>query len=143
VAVRVLTVFAGEIQVERGRHALDVLVAHAAADPGRVRHDLAATPPAPLRQLTRHIADAVLELHRVALAVESEDRRAAARRMDHAHEELDRRRLPGPIRGEESEDLALRDREVEVEDAARAAVVLRERSGRDRVRQLALMFAYR
>src|SRR5438552_1721391 len=82
----------------------------------------------------------MLEGNRVAIHVEPEDVGRAARRVDHAHEELDGGRLAGAVGAEVAEDLALVHREVQVEDASAAAIVLREALGLDRARHRVLPF---
>src|SRR5438552_2917509 len=139
VAVRVLAVFAAKIEIETFRHCLDLAVAHVAAEARDVRHDLGASPAPELRQLARDVTDLVFQRNGVAIGVEPEDRGSALRRMDEAHEQLDRRRLPRPVRAEVTEDLTLVDREVEIEDAVPRPVVLRESVGLDRCRHIPLL----
>src|SRR5439155_19308356 len=59
--------------------------------------------------------------------------------MDQAHQELDGRRLPRPVRAEITEDLAFGDREVQIEDAVTRSVVLRQPLRRDRCRHIPLL----
>src|SRR2546428_7326754 len=124
VAVRVLAVLATEIEIETFRDGFDLTVGHVAAKTRDVGHDLRTSPAAELRQLAGDVSDPVLQRHGVAVGVDPEDRRRSLRRMDKPHEELDRRRLPRPIRPEKPEDLALLDAEVEIEDAVTGPVVL-------------------
>src|SRR5256885_330606 len=95
------------------------------------------SPAAELRKLARHVADALLHRDRVAVGIEAEDRRRAARRVAQAHEQLDRGGLPGAVRTEEPEDLALGDVQVQIEDPSACAVVLGELLGVDSARSVA------
>src|SRR5213594_4153992 len=103
--MRVLAVLAREIEVQATRNALDLVAGDIATDAGDVRDDLLAAPSAPLWQLAGHVADPLLQSHRVAIHVQAEDGSRAARGVDHPHQQLDRRRLPGAVRPEVAEDL--------------------------------------
>ena len=70
---------------------------------------------------------------RVPPAVVAHDDGATRRRAQEAEEDADRRRLAGAVRAEESEDLVLADREIEIEDAAALAVALGQADDLDRV----------
>ena len=131
VAMRVLAVTPAEIEVEPLGEARHDRVRNSTPQAGDVRHDHGAAPAAELRRLAGDVADLALHRDGVALAVEPEDRRASARRMDHSHEEPDRRRLSRAVRSKETEHLAFVDGEIEVEDPAMSAVVFRERVRRD------------
>src|SRR4051812_7029995 len=83
----------------------------------------------------------MLQRDGVSIGVEPEDRRRPFRRVDEAHEELDRRGLPRPIRTEIAEYLAFVHGEVEVEDAVSRSVVLRKALRLNRDRQSVLLLS--
>src|SRR6185503_6933021 len=126
VAVRVLAILPPEIQIEPFGQRLDGGVLDVASQARDVRDDLGATPAAELGELARAVADLSFHGDRVAIAVESEDPRRAAGRMDQSHELPDRRGLARAVRAQETEHLAVRDREIEIEDPSTVAVVLGE-----------------
>src|SRR5438105_6852302 len=139
VAVRVLAVLAAKIEIETPRDCLDLAVAHVAAEARDVRHDLGTSPAPELRQLARDVPDPPFQRHGVAIGVEPKDRGSPLRRMDETHQQLDRRRLPRPVRAEVTEDLTLVDGEVEIKDAVPRPVVLRESICLDRCRHVPLL----
>src|SRR5439155_17493753 len=76
--------------------------------------------------LARKEPDLVLDTRRLSPAIEAEHASRALRRAQQSHELSDGGRLPGPVRTEEGEDLALVDVEREVEHATPTAVIARE-----------------
>ena len=73
--MRVLAVFAAEIEIETLRDGFDLTVSHVAAKTRDVGHDLRTSPTAELRQLAGDVSDLVFQRHGVAVGVEPEDRR--------------------------------------------------------------------
>src|SRR5438105_2358405 len=130
---------ADTIERRTPRDCLDLAVAHVAAEARDVRHDLGTSPAPELRQLARDVPDPPFQRHGVAIGVEPKDRGSPLRRMDETHQQLDRRRLPRPVRAEVTEDLTLVDGEVEIKDAVPRPVVLRESICLDRCRHVPLL----
>ena len=81
-------------------------------------------------------ADPPPDLQAVRPAVETEQRRRPGGRLDQVEQQPHRRRLARAVRAEETEDLAARDLEIEIEEPVPLAVVLRQ--ARDPDRELAL-----
>ena len=79
----------------------------------------------------RDDADLALDGGRVAPDVEAGDERPALRRDDRRRQHPDRRRLAGPVRAEQAEELAAADLEVEPVDGNEVAVDLAELFGAD------------
>ena len=85
------------------------------------------------RDAAGQVADPATDRHAVAHDVEAEHAAAARGRMEKPEQEADRRALPGSVRTEEAEHLALTDDEIErFERSDVMAVVLREAERFDR-----------
>jgi hypothetical protein len=85
------------------------------------------------REVGGHVADPSQDRQRFPTVVEAEDLGAAAGRAQQAEQRADRRALSGAVRPEEPEHLSGPDREVEVENPGRLAVVLRQPVGTNRL----------
>src|SRR4029453_17875539 len=77
------------------------------------------------------VADAALDLERLARRVEPDDSGLALGHLGQAEQHEDRRRLAGAVLAEKAEDLAGLDLEVEAIDRAAVAVMLRQATGPD------------
>src|SRR2546428_9974584 len=132
VAVGVLTVLATEIERQPRRQSGDIGVADVTSQSLDVADDLRSAPAAELGKLTGDVAHLPLHFDGLALAVETEDLCRATRRVDQAHEKLDRRRLARAVRAEVAKDLPRVHAEVEVEDSPAEAVVLGQAARLDR-----------
>jgi len=77
----------------------------------------------------RHVADAPLDLERLAQRIEAGDDDATRSRLGQAEQHQDRRRLAGAVRPEQAEHLARFDRKVETVDRERRAIALGQRLG--------------
>src|SRR5581483_3121476 len=74
----------------------------------------------------RHVADAPLDLARLAQDVEAEARAAARVGIQQSAEHADRRRLAAAVRSEKAADAAACHREIDAVDRADRAEALRE-----------------
>src|SRR3989442_827439 len=134
VSVRVLAVFPAEIERQPGRELGDVSFVDVPPKSDDVADDLRPTPATELGKLSGDVTDLLLDGHRIAIGVQPEDRRPTAGRVDHPHQQLDRRRLSGSVGPEIAKDLSRPDGELEIENAATQPVVLGQRPGLDRGR---------
>ncbi len=85
----------------------------------------------PERDPAGQIADAPTDLHRIALDVATQDRGTPRGRVEESEQQSDGGRLAGAVGAEEAEDLALVDRDVEI-DEGRSATTARPRRRRSR-----------
>jgi hypothetical protein len=107
-------------------------IAHAAHG-GAVAQQLVAAEPRVDREVAGQVAQARADREAVAVAVEPEDPRRAARRALKVQESADHRRLSRPIRPEKAEHLTRRDVQGDLIDPPQGAVALRQRPGLDQV----------
>src|SRR5215472_14471750 len=77
----------------------------------------------------RKIADAALDLERIAQRVETGDLGASPGRLGQPQQHQDRRRLARPVRPEDADDLSRMYFEIDVVDSDRAAIALGELLG--------------
>jgi len=131
-AAGVFPVAAAEVEVESFREHADEPHVRAAAHAAEVGHDLRAAKAAELRHLAGHVAHLFLDRDIVADAVEAEDVSGPAGGPDQAHQQPDGGALAGAVRTEETENLLLRDLQVELEQAPSQPVILRQSRGVDR-----------
>src|SRR5262249_14218544 len=82
-------------------------------------------------ELAGQVADPPMYRHGVASRVEAEQPRPPARPAEEVEQETDRRPLAGAVRPQESEDFALLDRQVDLDDPPMGAVGLGELLGLD------------
>ncbi len=78
-----------------------------------------------------HVADAASNLDGVGGDGDAGDERLTRRRSEQRGQDLHRRRLAGPVRADEAEDLAVADDEVEARDGELVVVALHEAAGLD------------
>jgi hypothetical protein len=104
-----------------------------AAQPSERFELLAAGEPLEQAQVSRQVAEHSPRGNSVAAAVETEQKRMAARRPDQVEEEADRRALARAVRAEEPEDFAVLDAQVELGQRANTPPIrLRQSNGFDR-----------
>ena len=96
-----------------------------------VGEELARGQPLVEPQVAGQVADPAAHARGRAARVDAEQLDPPARRPDQVEQQPDRRRLAGAVRPEEAEHLAGLDLEVEVDDAALAAVQLGQSFGAD------------
>ena len=78
-----------------------------------------------------HVADAAPDLDRVGGHRDAGDVRLARGRSEQGGQDLHRRRLAGPVRADQPEDLAMADDEVQAGDGELVVVALHEAAGLD------------
>ena len=130
-ALRVLLESAARVEVEAGDQV--GLVEHVDIVPevGEVLDRLTPGEPVVQRELTRQIADAPMDGHRIDGRLHAEDAGTPAGGPDEVEQGPDRGRLARPVGPEEPEHLALLDLEVDIDDAATGAVALGQPLGLD------------
>src|ERR1700674_3017266 len=126
VAGRVLAKLTARVEVEALDQLLEIRLVDAPAQVREILEDLAAGQVGVERRLARDVTDQSFDGDRVVPAVEARDARAARVGSEKRHEDADRRGLAGAVGTEEAEDLAFGDLERDIDDAALAAVALRE-----------------
>ncbi len=130
-ALRVLAEAARRVEVEP-RHELRLPPRiDAAPEVAVVLDRLAARQAVEQRELAGQVAHASMNGDRIDGRLDPEDPGLPGGRPDKVEEQPDRRRLAGAVRPEEAEDLALLDRQVDVDDPPMLAVVLRQALGLD------------
>ena len=131
VALRVLLEAARRVEVEAGDEVGLVERVDAATQVREVLDGLPACEPVEQGELAGQVADAPMDGHRVGRRLDAEHARAPGGRAEQVQEETDGRGLPGAVRPEEAEDLALFHGEVHVDDAQVGSVELGELLGLD------------
>ena len=122
--------------IDIGAEPLDQRVAHARIDPTPQFREVVEHGASGQFRIQREVAgqktDAAADLEAVVDGVEPEHLRRARRRPDQIQEQAHRRRLAGAVRPEEAEHLSLPNLEVEPEQPATRAEVLRQAARRYR-----------
>jgi hypothetical protein len=131
VALGVLLEAARRVEVEAGDEVGLVERVDVAAKVREVLDRLLAREPVEQGELAGQVADAPMDGHRVGRRLDPEHARAPRGRAEEVQEEADSGGLPGAVRPEEAEDLALLHAEVHVDDTQVGSVELGELLGLD------------
>src|SRR6266550_4575169 len=126
VPLRVLLELARRVDIEAGDEIGLVCRVDAAAKIREVFDRLAAGQLVVEGELAWQVADPPMDRDGIGSRLDAEDRRPAAGRPEVVEQDPDRRRLPGAVRAEKAERLALVDLEVDIDDATVRAVRLGE-----------------
>jgi len=132
----VVAVAAVEIEPEPLGQCVGATVGLRSAQPAEELQQLAAGHVRIEREVRRQVADTAPDGDRIPVGIETEQARAAARRVQEIEQRADRRALARTVRPEKPEHLARAHLEVEVDDPGHrrpwiAAVVLRQALGHD------------